>query len=67
MGIKFEPVKKYYFVDKREVSKKEFGMMWLKEDFFYIVEGKRYSIPPPESFGIWVGQHEYMISTGFRE
>jgi len=66
MGITFEPVQKYYFVDKQEVSKTEFEEMWSKEGFGYVVEGKEHPIPPPKGFGNWVGVHEYMISTGFR-
>ena len=54
---------KYYYVDGRRVSKKEFIDNWRKEGFYWIHDGDEYPVPPPNKYGMWQGKHRYSVTT----
>ena len=53
---------KYYYVDGRRVSKKEFIDNWRKEGFYWIHDGEEYPVPPPNKYGMWQGKHRYSVT-----
>jgi len=56
-------MEKYYLVNGREVTEKEFTEYWKMEDFHYFYEGRRMSIPAPDRYGTWNGRCRYSIKS----